>query len=305
MDRPTLSLIVCVYNQRPWLPAILAAVSNQAVSVPFEFLVCDDGSADDVFEALRSSPHLARLNIRYVWQPHVGHRVSRSRNNAIRLAQGRLLVFLDGDTWVPPDFLQSHYEAHSSEGRLVCGLRCTVFAPPDDRLPTPTVELLTHLSARSQPEHEIQREWIDSDRPWMACLSGNFSIPASARLLFDERFESWGSEDRDFAYRAFKDGLIPCLLAKPNAIHLALTDGHWSRMPHQSVIDFLNNKRYLAAKYPDGVMEPSLRLIRHCRLNRDTEKWSMGPLRSDVSVADVFREFDAWRLRQPALTQSA
>ena len=128
---------------------------------------------------------------------------------------------------------------------------------------------------------------LDSSRPHAS------TVPSAAGLRFDEEFESWGSEDRDFACRAIQMGLEPILLEQPNVIHLKVGRTHWSKMPHDSIVQFLRNKRYLAAKYPDGAMEPSVELVRHCRYDAEERRWSFGPLRSS-SIDEVLDEFDTW-----------
>jgi glycosyltransferase involved in cell wall biosynthesis len=275
------------------MPSVLASVRQQQVAARFEVILCDDGSDDQVFEEIRRSPHVQDVDLRFVWQPRAGFRLSRSRNNAIRSSQGNVLVFADGDTWLAPDFLQQHWDAHAQGHGLVCGSRCTVVSPSPRALVVPDGELLSRLTRQPQPERVIQEKWMASDRPWMACLAGNCSVPASAGLDFDEHFESWGSEDRDFAYRAWKSGLRPYLLPESNAIHLTVQGRHWRAMTHDAIVQFLRNKRYLADKYPAGEMQFSLALVRHCHLDPRTQRWSMGRLR-DVSVSDVLNEFAAW-----------
>jgi glycosyltransferase involved in cell wall biosynthesis len=291
---PDISLIICFHNQHSWAPDVLASAARQVVASRFEVIVCDDGSTDALFEVVREVARQEQVDLRYIWQPRQGHRVSRSRNNAIRCAQGRLLVFVDGDTWLGPHLLRAHLDAQAHGPALVCGLRHTIVAATFAELPRPTAELLEQVGAEVQREHVAQREWMASSRPWMACLSGNFSIPAAVAPTFDEAFESWGSEDRDLAYRAFTNGIPPVLLAEPNAIHLTLVERHWSQMSHDAVVAFLHNKQYLARKYPNGEMEPSLDLVRHCHLDAATGRWSMSRSRAATTCEEVFRRFDAW-----------
>jgi glycosyltransferase involved in cell wall biosynthesis len=291
---PDISLIICFHNQQPWARAVLTSAARQRVAARFEVIVCDDGSTDGLFNVVRDVARDEEVDIRYVWQPRNGHRVSRSRNNAMRCAQGRLLVFVDGDTWLGPHLLRAHLDAQAHGSALVCGLRHTIVAATFAELPQPTPHLLEQVGGEVQPEHAHQRAWITSSRPWMACLSGNLSIPAADALPFDEMFESWGSEDRDLAYRVFINGTRPVLLDAPNAIHLTLVERHWSKMPHDAVVAFLHNKQYLARKYPDGEMEPSLALVRHCYFDTATGQWAMSRARGASTCEEVFRTFDAW-----------
>jgi hypothetical protein len=155
-----------------------------------------------------------------------------------------------------------------------------------------TVQVPAEILDKPQPEHLKQRQWLSTDRPWLACLGGNFSVPNSPEVRFDEKFESWGSEDRDLAFRLYRAGLQPRLLPRPNALQLRLEGEHWSEMSHDQVVALLRNKIYLAEKYPNGEMDPSISLVKHCHLNAG--RWSIGPLQEDVSVLEVFDAFRRW-----------
>ncbi len=303
---PELSLIVSLYNQQAWVPVILESIAQQQIQRRFEVIICDDGSTDGSFECIRAFAAAHMLDVRCVWQPNLGFRLSRSRNNAMRMAQGELWVFVDADNWLSPEFLSSHCQAHAGatagngHGALVCGLRYTIDLGLSPAVPAQFSDLLGQLKRRRHREHDLQRQWIKSTRPWMACLGGNFSVPADKTLYFDERFESWGSEDRDFAYRAFAKGLQPRLLSDPNAIHFTAEDAHWTRMTHDQVVSLLKNKKILAEKYPDGQMDTSLTLVRYCHLDAETNRWSIGAFRHSKSISDIFEEFENWNKHEGA-----
>ncbi len=289
-SRPQVSLIVSVYNQGHWAASTLSSAAAQKIDVPFEIIVCDDGSSDGILETVRQLEADAALDIRYIWQPDKRYRLSRSRNNGIRCAQGKILVFVDGDTWLAPSFLEDHLSAHHTPGVLACGLRSTIAIPSSQG--TSSIRVSSEVLNKPQPEHVKQRQWLSSDRPWMACLGGNFSVPNLPEVLFDEEFESWGSEDRDLAFRLYQAGLQPHLLPRPNALHLQMEGDHWSDMPHDKVVALLRNKIYLAEKYPNGEMEPSISLVKHCHL--DAGRWSIGPIQDNISVQEVFNTFKRW-----------
>src|SRR5688572_12389836 len=113
---PQISLIVSCYNQNPWMDTVLSSAIAQDSATPFEILLCDDGSNDGVFETVRRLASSSDVDLRYVWQPDRGFRLSRSRNNGIRSARGSILVFVDGDTWLAPSFLHDHWNAHRKPG---------------------------------------------------------------------------------------------------------------------------------------------------------------------------------------------
>jgi glycosyltransferase involved in cell wall biosynthesis len=295
---PRLSLIVSVYNQRELAPTVWASVFAQRVDVPFEVLVCDDGSPDDHLDVIRRLIASSPVDLRYIWQPDVGFRLSRSRNNAIRCARGDILVFADGDMWLAPTFLRDHAIAHEGPPGLVCGLRWTCTLPRDAPVPLVDESLLRTMRTSPHREHVQQEYWLRSTRPWLACLGGNFSVRNGPEVWFDEEFEGWGSEDRDLAYRLFRAGLPPRLLAEPNAVHLRHEGDAWTDMGHDQIVAFLRNKVRLRMKYPGGEMRPSLLMVTRCRFEPDTERWSIGLPRSDATADQILDQFHAWdRLR--------
>jgi glycosyltransferase involved in cell wall biosynthesis len=307
--KPKLSLILSVYNQMPWANLVLSSAIAQRVSVPYEIIVCDDGSSDRFFDEVRRMCAESRPDLKYIWQPDEGFRLSRSRNNAIRCAQGELLVFADGDTWLAPEFLQEHLDAHAATAALVCGLRATVVAPDikGDMLDLRMIgDLFADLRSYNQPEIEKQRAWFNSRRPWMACLGGNFSIPSQPQYCFDEVFEGWGSEDRDFAYRMFQAGFKPTLLPYANACQIRRSnDLGWTFMSSKQVVAFLRNKSLLRRKYVSREMLPSLSLVLRCHLDELAGRWSIGEVRN-ATVDQVLDQFDRWlensrRVDRPAI----
>lgn len=87
------SVILPVYNQAHTLEAALQSVRNQSVE-NWECVIVDDGSTDSSAEiAKRFSESDTRFI--YVYQKNRG--VSAARNQALSLAKGRFIQFLDGD----------------------------------------------------------------------------------------------------------------------------------------------------------------------------------------------------------------
>jgi glycosyltransferase involved in cell wall biosynthesis len=301
---PSISLIICLYQQRRWLDTVLASVAHQSVDVPFEVVLCDDGSADGTFERASALADRFGLDLRYLWQPDRGFRLSRSRNNGIRCARGEVLVFVDGDSWLTPSCLDEHWRAQCARRSLVCGLRQTMIAP-DESVPWPA-ELSAELPAPlkgegmgkptpdTAAEHERQRRWLTSEEPWMACLAGHFSIPATHAFEFDEQFRSWGSEDRDFAFRLFRAGLPVVLLPAPGVVQLRLPGERERRYEHEQIAAFLANKEYLQSKYPAGELAAAMEVVRYFHLDPQTSRWVTGRFRNDTPAAGVIAEFRAW-----------
>lgn len=97
--KPLVSIIVPVFNAEKYIKRCLDSILNQEYK-DFELLLIDDGSTD-------ASPELCDQyaasdgRIKVIHKPNTG--VSDSRNQALDLAQGTYIQFLDSDDWITPD----------------------------------------------------------------------------------------------------------------------------------------------------------------------------------------------------------
>ncbi|MHC5108678.1 MAG: glycosyltransferase family A protein [Planctomycetota bacterium] len=103
MDRPTVSVVVPVYNRAALLPRAFRSVLAQTVE-DWELIVVDDGSVDDTPEMVRHWDSEFEGRLRYVRQYNSGS--SAARNQGIELARGRFIAFLDSDDEYYPDKLE-------------------------------------------------------------------------------------------------------------------------------------------------------------------------------------------------------
>ena len=98
-----ISIIIAVYNRMNYLKNILLALENQTFK-DFEVIIADDGSGEDVkdyLEIIKKMPY----KIKHVYQEDKGFRLSSSRNNGIRNANGDFLLFLDQDILMDKNFI--------------------------------------------------------------------------------------------------------------------------------------------------------------------------------------------------------
>ena len=110
--KPTVAVIVTVYNKSPYVRACIESVLVQS-HAPVEFVVVDDGSTDgswDLVESATAGSGATRLRFS-------NGGVSRARNLGLEACRARpdYLLFLDGDDVLLPDALQAsvaHMEAN-------------------------------------------------------------------------------------------------------------------------------------------------------------------------------------------------
>ena len=90
MDRASVSVVIPVYNNEPYIAAAVQSVLCQTRQ-PDEVIVVDDGSTDGTAEVLKSY----RDRIKYVYQRNRGE--PAARNRGICEAASEHVAFLDGD----------------------------------------------------------------------------------------------------------------------------------------------------------------------------------------------------------------
>ncbi len=107
-DRPTISVIVPVYNAAATIEDTIASISSQTLE-DFELILVDDGSSDDsLLKMLRLAGSDPRIKL--VAQRNAG--VSAARNRGAAIAQGELLAFCDSDDLWHPEKLSVHLAFH-------------------------------------------------------------------------------------------------------------------------------------------------------------------------------------------------
>lgn len=128
---PKISVIIPVYNRAHTIRRAVESVLAQS-HTDYELIVVDDGSTDNtrgVLEAYKS-------RVTYVYQEN--RERSAARNNGLRHASGKYVVFLDSDDWLLPTMLsvQSAYlDRHAHVGfvygyGVMAGLDGRVVEPP-------------------------------------------------------------------------------------------------------------------------------------------------------------------------------
>ena len=113
--RHLISIIVPVYNTERFLAETLDSVLAQTIG-NYEVILVDDGSTDGSAKIVRD--YCARdYRFRPLYMTNNG--VSAARNEGLRIASGRYVVFLDSDDTLPPDALENMYRV-ITEKRADC-----------------------------------------------------------------------------------------------------------------------------------------------------------------------------------------
>lgn len=117
MDAIRLSVLIACLNAQQTLGAQLEALATQDCPVPWELLICDNGSTDDTAAVVER--YADRLPVRLI---DAGARrgAAAARNVGARSARGEWLAFCDADDVVAEDWLATVCAA-LTEHRFVAG----------------------------------------------------------------------------------------------------------------------------------------------------------------------------------------
>lgn len=208
------SLIVTTYNWPAALGLTLTSIATQS-RLPDEVIIADDGSGPatraliDRWRARLSTPLL------HVWQEDLGFRLARCRNQAIRAARGDYLILLDGDMLLQRHFIEDHCRCARPD-RFIQGTRVQLSPALSARLlagTTQRVHLWTLGLGRRQYawRNRLASALTSRTKYTLGGIQGcnqSFWREHALRINgYDERFNRWGPEDREFAARLLHIGV--------------------------------------------------------------------------------------------------
>jgi glycosyltransferase involved in cell wall biosynthesis len=198
---PKLSVVIPVYNREAYLGDAIDSILAQTLT-DFELLVIDDGSTDRSCEVAQSydDPRIRLVRNR----SNMG--IPKTRNEAVRLARGEYLAFLDSDDVAYPDrlarqvaFLDSHPD-YAAVGAWV-----------------------SWMAEDGQPLKRIKRkpvspEELGAQRLFRSVLENSASMARTSILLnFPHREDLCVEEDFDMWSRVaakYKVGNLPEVLVR-------------------------------------------------------------------------------------------
>jgi serine acetyltransferase/glycosyltransferase involved in cell wall biosynthesis len=113
---PQVSVVIATHNRHASLRRLLAHLAAQTLPPhAFEVVVVDDGSAEPVADQLEGAVVPAHLGFVRTVRRGPG----AARHEGVLLAQGGVVVFVDDDMRLPPDFLAAHLALHREHANAV------------------------------------------------------------------------------------------------------------------------------------------------------------------------------------------
>lgn len=101
-----ISVIVPVYNRLEHLRALCQCLLKQEEQ-PYELIISDDGSSQKVLDFIGDLLPKMKFKVKHIYQQDLGFRKTRALNNAVREAEGDILVFCDQDLIFPETHIKN------------------------------------------------------------------------------------------------------------------------------------------------------------------------------------------------------
>jgi glycosyltransferase involved in cell wall biosynthesis len=203
LSTPRISVIIPTRDRPLKVAETLEAFRTQTVE-DYEVLVIDDGSQPPITLDRTQHPRCTVTRL-------AGGGRSAARNAGAATAVAPMLVFLDDDISVGPDFLEQHLLAHEKWiGAIVVGAI---------RLPRAAMQTPFGRFRQRLEDHDLPSASLPSDKANF-CAAGNMSISRERFLElggFDVSMAS--SEDQDLGLRHGARGGIIAFAAEASGVH--------------------------------------------------------------------------------------
>ena len=200
---PHVSIIVPVFNGgNPFRACVSSLLELDYPDGKMQILLINDGSTDDTAQWLLNQKFPSYFNI-ITHNENMGR--AAARNSGLKIAQGDILIFLDADMVIKPDFVMQHVYVLSKPNVVaVSGL---VIADPNERKTTFQYYLFEYRKRGA-------KQFGEKDPiPFNYLITNNMSVKRGVVEecgLFDEGYVGYGGEDTDYAIRLWElypDGL--------------------------------------------------------------------------------------------------
>jgi glycosyltransferase involved in cell wall biosynthesis len=215
-DRPELSVLIPTHQRAELLPRVLRAWRDRLSGGPAaEIVVVDDGSTDDTPRVLAQVADTfsgGDVPLRHARHANAGAAVTRNR--AIDMARGRVLLFSDDDM-VPDD--PALPRRHLAAQERLPGAWVSRLVVPDEVAETPFQHYwrrkLHAGTAQLADGTEMGRSGF-----WFATLSLPRALLGDRR--FSPAFDGYGWQDLELGYRLWRDGVRARFLREATILHI-------------------------------------------------------------------------------------
>ena len=218
-----ISILLATYNWPEALRFCLESLETQT-DRNFEIIIADDGSKPETATLIHSMKERSKHSIQHLWQEDQGFRKTVILNQAIRVAQGEYLIFLDGDCIVQPDFVKRHRQL-AKPRMMVTGSRVLLSESLTQKIlswPQWNFAAFKSNLISYRLNGGINKFWpivlklgsgawrVYQKFVWRRIKGCNMACWKEDALAiggFDESMTGWGHEDADFVFRLQHAGI--------------------------------------------------------------------------------------------------
>lgn len=250
-----ISVIVPCYNSEFTVVETLESLENNNSDL-FEVLVINDGSKDSTEKVVMKYMKTSKMNIKIINQENQG--VSVARNNGMRNAFGKYILFLDSDDLLASNYINAISTLAESDkyDTIVC------YRTSDIKKIKPVLTLDNHI-INSSPLHLMERYTYSKDKLGFTSFAFKTSIIEAVGLQF-KAGAKYG-EDFEFVTKY----LAHCLTAVEidYYYYYRIVANSVSRTTKYSQVDAISSAER-AADYLDCLNHPFAKRFREFMYNR-------------------------------------
>lgn len=259
---PSSSLLISTYNWPGALSLCLTSVLAQHV-FPDEILIADDGSDTRTKWVIAEFQRKSPVPIRHIWHEDEGFRLAVIRNRAIAAAKGEYIIQIDGDMILNSSFIEDHLK-FARQNTVVRASRMYINKIMSERileeknisLSVFSLGISNRLSA-----FRIPLLWPLFETNYKNRGAEHFEIHGCNMAFwrkdaievngYNESFQGWGPEDKEFLAKLLNKGVKKRFL-KLGAIayHIYHTENSKAHLSinEQEFYDTINLKRTFSLK---------------------------------------------------------
>ena len=208
------AIVITTYNWPEALNLVLSSASIQRV-MPSEIHIADDGSTGETARLIEVWNQQLPIPVSHHWQQDDGFRPNPVRNEAIANCSSDLVITLDGDMVMHPDFVADHLE-FSKPGCFIQSRRVrlseslTARALRDGKFEFSITTKGVRRRTQAIRNCMLARLTSSVDRSFRHIRGANMSIWRKDLIAvngLNEDFVGWGFEDHELIARLYHSGL--------------------------------------------------------------------------------------------------
>ena len=215
MEKITFSIIIPTLNRSSYVIKIIKKLIISQFNL--EIIVCDSQSKDHTKEKLKYISQIYKhQKIRYINIKENNH--SRKRNTGIKIAKGKYIILLDDDCIPDKNFLKRYKKLFD----LSKNKKIVISGSVDYNFNTTNKNFIRYRQSRHfklKNDYNFDKNFLDPKRVVVMNMGFEKKIVNKFNLFFDERFNRYGFEDFEFAFRLIKNK-IKIISASPLVTHL-------------------------------------------------------------------------------------